>query len=123
MNAVNGTGVVRGNKVTLTSNMKKYRHFCTALFTKKESSPEFSQDMKYLCFSPEFTKTGNFHWQIFLTFKNPHTISGAAKLLRTLWDKPVVLQVCRGTPLQNRVYCGAEDYIDEKVEKTKRNYY
>lgn len=119
-NAVNGSEVVRGNKVTLTNNMKKYRNFCTALFTDKKVPPEFSDDMRYLCYSPEkCPQTKKFHWQIFLVFKNQHTISGAAKLLKALWNKPVVLQCCRGTPLQNRVYCGAEDYTDEKTKKMK----
>ena len=117
------TDEVRGNIVTLTSDCKRYRNFCTALF--QEDKPKYCEKtMKFLCYAPEeCPSTGRHHWQLFVCFKNARTITAACTYLKELWATPVMLKVCKGTPTQNAIYCGREDYECKDKKKVQNDLY
>lgn len=89
------------------------RYFCFTSFSEKP--PEFdSSRMSYLCFSPEkCPSTDRKHFQCYVIWKPnfKKTLSANAKYFGS------ASQMANGSPDQNRVYCGAEDY--EKDGKTK----
>lgn len=104
------------------------RAWCGALFDK-EHPPKFDEkQIQYLCFSPEICpETKNFHWQWYIYFKNPKTLGQAVKYMQKNWSPKATIgsrskggYKVRGNPLQNRIYCGAEDYTCEKTQKFKK---
>lgn len=77
-------------------------------------------DVRYYCDSPETCpSTGREHHQFFVYFKHEKTITAAMKYLKKHLGFTSPVQICKGTPAQNRVYCGAEDYVCERTGKTK----
>lgn len=97
---MNGTEVgTEVPRVIQPSAPAKYRHFCMAVFTK-EPVAWVPEKMGYLCYAPEICETtGRPHWQTYVYLKNPYTIKGASNLLGC------GVEVCRGTPEDNRIYC------------------
>lgn len=104
----------KGNNKPLSEKCDntKCRNWCFTSFNKFE--PIFlDEKMVYLCFSPEICPTTKKnHFQGFCVFKNQIVLKSASKLLGN-----VHVIKCNGTPQQNRIYCGAEDY--EKDGKLK----
>ncbi len=75
-------------------------------------------DIRYFCSSPEkCPTTGREHLQYFVYFKHEKTVSAAFKYLKKHLDFTSPVTMCTGTPAQNRVYCGAEDYVKDGKEK------
>lgn len=95
----------------------RYQGFCGALFD--ESHPPIYEEsaMEYLCFGPEKTDEGRFHWQWFCYFKNAKSIAAAVKYMQTKWSKKANALPTSGDAPENRVYCGADVY--DKGDKHK----
>lgn len=108
---------------------KSVRAFCDAEFSAECQDPadvmnwiapngELLAGVRYFCCSPEICpSTGRKHLQFFIYFKHEKTVSAAMKFVKKHLDFTSPLSVCKGSPAQNRVYCGAEDY--EKDGKVK----
>ena len=101
----------------------RFRNFCGALFAEG-SPPRFDEKkMKFLCFSPELTKDGRFHYQWYCSFKAGMTKSAVAKYMKKEWGpKAGSHSVCMGSAEQNSIYCGREDYsktMKDGTVKTK----
>lgn len=103
----------QGNiKLDHSKRPSESRNWC---FTSYNDAPPLftPTNMKYLCYSPEICPTTKRkHFQGYCNFKNAKSISSASKCL----GKISVFK-CNGSPSQNRIYCGAEDY--EKDGKVK----
>lgn len=86
------------------------------LFTsfEKEKPVFFAEKMRYLCFSPEITPTTNkHHWQGYMYLENDMTLSAIKKKINNVW----FLKKANGSPMQNKIYCGFDDYKkDDKVK-------
>lgn len=128
------TEVVRGNPETLTTPFEaseltfRQRPWNGALFDK-ENAPKFDEkQMEYLCYSPEICpKTQKFHWQWYCYFKNPKMLKSAVKYFQKTWSPLATVggrkkgsYKVQGSPEQNRIYCGAENYTCEKTQKFKK---
>lgn len=106
----------------------KNRAWCGALFDKENPPKWDEKQMKYLCFSPEICpNTQKFHWQWYVYFKNAKSLSTCVKYLQRKWSKKANVGTrakhgykIRGTPAQNRIYCGGEDYTCKKTQKFKK---
>lgn len=94
----------------------RHRAYCFTDFTRKE--PLFDKDiMKYLCYSPEVTPTTNrHHWQGYFYLHDGKTMSAATKVFK---DRKISVKFCLGSPEENRIYCGAEDYTFKDKTKLK----
>lgn len=92
---------------------KKYRAFCMAIFDFDKV--KFNEDtMKYFCYAPETCPTtGRSHWQAYVYFKNPKTISAAAKAMGC------GVEVAYGSPKQNKQYI--EGPYEKDGKKKDRN--
>lgn len=104
---------LEGNTESSAQNFEgKKKNWCFTSFEK--TKPEFSEKMRYLCFSPEVCPTTlRPHWQGYFYLKNDMTLSAIKKKINHSWK----LIMCNGSPAQNRVYCGADRY--EKDGKIK----
>lgn len=93
---------------------KKYSWCFTSFEIEK---PKFDNEkMKYLCFSPEVCPTtGKPHWQGYFYLYNQMTMSAIKKKINGSWK----LIPCDGSPQQNIIYCGAEDYVKDGKQKLK----
>lgn len=97
-------------------NQKRYRNFCFTSF--EEEPPVFNEKMSYICYSPEVCPTtGKKHWQGYIYFKNPCTISAIQKR----GYKYSYLAPARGSSEQNRIYCGADAYVKDGKRKEKND--
>lgn len=103
------------------------RAWCGALFDKEHPPQWDEKQMEYLCYSPEICpETKNFHYQWYVYFKNPKMLKAAVKYMQKHWSPKATIgsrgkggYKIRGTPEQNRTYCGADDYLCEKTQKKK----
>jgi len=78
--------------------------------------------IKYLCYSPEYTTKGEFHWQWYAYFTTQKSISATVKYLRKHWSAKATTEVCVGSPKENRTYCGGDKYekkLDDGGTKIK----
>lgn len=104
------------------------RAWCGALFDKEHPPVWDEKQMEYLCYSPEICpETKNFHYQWYVYFKNPKMLKAAVKYMQKHWSPKATIgsrgkggYKVRGTPEQNRTYCGADDYLCEKTQKSKK---
>ena len=95
----------------------KSRSFCISYF-HEDNEPKFDEkQMKYLCYSPEHTQEGKFHWQTYVYFKNQKTYKSLQSYIKKNWGEYGGAKKCKGNPLQNAIYCGKEKY--EKDGKIK----
>lgn len=95
--------------IDVTPVCKRSRSMC---FTQFGDEPVFSENMSYLCYSPEVCPTtGRKHYQGYVYWKSGRTVSVAAK------EHKCTFIIANGTPEQNRTYCGGKDYTkDGKVK-------
>jgi len=93
-------------------NVTRSRSWCFTSYAK--AKPIMSDKMKYLCYSPEVCPTSQRnHWQGYVYLTNPTGLKGAQKLI----GPGTHMDAARGTPQENRIYCGGERY--EKDGKIK----
>lgn len=112
-----------GNNKT-SEQKKKYRNFC---FTAWDGEIEFDEKrMRWLCRAPETCpESGKFHWQGAVTMKNQMTFSAICKYLKKQFgcEKDVNVEVCKGSPEDNRTYCGGARYEkDGKVKEANPDF-
>ena len=150
------TEVVIGNLV-FYNLMSQNRSYCGAWFGHEKCPPLLVDGIRCCCFSPERTKSGNFHWQYYVQFMKPKRVSEASAFLTKHWgtgrqfkcvgEEPigeqfieamsestpymammrtckVSVQLARGTPEENMIYCGAGRYEDKngKVKEANPGY-
>lgn len=83
----------------------KFRNFCFTSFL--EQAPELTCEMKYLGYGSETCPTtGKHHWQGFLGWKSPKTISAARKCM-----PHIRIAVCKGSLQDNINYCSKESEL------------
>lgn len=104
----------------------RVRGFCGAEFSEAgigmRSMDELPKGVVYFCASPEICPTTKAkHLQFFIYFKSAKTLSAAMKWLKKNLGFTRPIKICKGTPEQNRRYCGAEDYEDEDGKKKEAN--
>jgi len=101
---------------------KKMRSWC---FTAWDGEPTFDEKkMRYLCFSPEVCpESGKHHLQGFVYFKSQMTLTAVQKyLMKTFGSKKGInLEFTKGTPEENRTYCGGAHYDDGKGKVKEPN--
>ena len=93
--------------------------WCFTSFEK--SKPAFNVDfMSFMCFSPEICPTTKKeHWQGFMYFKNKVSLQWIKKNINGKWW----LKIIKGSPKQNMIYCGKEDYMKDDKMKLKNPKY
>lgn len=105
----------------MTSAEKRVRAFCGAEFSLcavEMRSLELPKGVTYFCASPEVCpSTGAKHLQFFIYFKSAKTIAQAMKWVKKNLGFTRPLTVCKGTPADNRRYCGGEAYEHEGKKK------
>lgn len=87
---------------TAAPSTPRFRAYC---FTDYELNVQFLKDLgakaRYLIAGLETCPTtGRRHYQSFIYFKDPKTVSAVRKILR-----PRHVEVCKGTPQENKDYC------------------
>lgn len=100
-------------------NGKKAIAWCFTSFEKTE--PEFiAEKFRYLCYSPEICPTTNRpHFQGYFYLKNEMTLKAIKKKINASWK----LTKANGTALQNKIYCGFENYEkDGKIKIKNENF-
>lgn len=100
-------------EVTGGNTNSRHRAFCFTSFS--EDKPVEPHDAKYFAYELEkCPETGNMHYQGYVYFNNSKTISAAAKSLKKCCHgKQPHVEVARGTPMENRAYCGKEGGLVE----------
>lgn len=109
--------VLKGNTDTLSleDDGKKCKSWCFTSF-EIEKPVFFAEKFRYLCFSPEICPTTKKnHYQGYFYLNNDMTLSAIKKKINGKWK----LIKCNGTPQQNKIYCGSEDYIKDGKVKLK----
>lgn len=81
--------------------------------------PVFTEQMSYLCYSPEICPTtGRPHFQGYVYWRDATTIQGAVNRI-----PHVSFQVALGSPYENMIYCGKENYEkDGKIKEANPNF-
>ena len=94
---------------------ERARNWCFTSFESEE--PKFNDLlMKYLCFSPEICpETKKPHYQGFMILKNDTALKPIKKHINAQWN----LRIALGTPEENRIYCGFQDYSKDGKIKLK----
>lgn len=94
-------------------------------WTGWDGVPTFDEKkMRYLCFSPETCpESGKHHLQGFVYFKNAMSLTAVQKYLMKTFDakKGINLLVTKGSPEENRTYCGGAHYDDGKGKVKEPN--
>ena len=87
-------------------------------WTGWDGKPTFDEKkMRYLCWSPETCpKSGTFHLQGFVYFKNAMSFSAVCKYLKKQFGaaKELNVEVTKGSPEENRTYCGGAHFEERK---------
>lgn len=97
-----------------------YRQYCFTSFDEKEPIfDENSTEVRYLCYSPEVTPTTKkHHWQGYVCLEKPKSFK---KVKGILGIESGWFFIVRGTAIENRTYCGGDDYIKGKKIKKKND--
>lgn len=84
--------------------MSKTRQYCFTINNpcKEEEDVLISLEdqVEYIVWGRETGESGTPHFQGYVVFKNPRTISGLKKLLPRAH-----IEIAKGTPAQNEIYC------------------
>ena len=98
--------------------MTRSRTYTLTKFTEEgKNPPEFvDKHMRYLCYAPEYTSTGKFHWQAYIVWKSQKTITASAKYLKKQSGEAVNHEISNGSAQDNKTYCKGP-YV--KGDKTK----
>lgn len=110
--------------ISLTATMgdvERSRGFCGAEFSDAGTSLTAmctQPGMQYFCASPEVCPTTSRpHLQFFIYFANAKTLGQAMKWVKKKLGFTRPVTIARGTPAENRTYCGAEEYVRDGKTK------